>query len=122
MATKGASNHYGNSRGGKQSKQAKNISYAWAKAFNKAKKEEHTKKHASNVKVQNNQTYAAKAIRFANTVDKKNVQSFIYAKSQATCKYNVVTNEFAIITKDGYVVTYFKPGDGYQYYKEQERK
>ena len=31
MSTKGASNHYGNSRGGKQGKATNHIGYAWAK-------------------------------------------------------------------------------------------
>ena len=36
MSTKGASNHYGNSRGGKQGKATNHTGYAWAKDFNKS--------------------------------------------------------------------------------------
>lgn len=37
-------------------------------------------------------------------------------------KYNTKTNTLAIITKDGYVITYFKPTAGYKYYKEEKRR
>ncbi len=40
----------------------------------------------------------------------------------STYKYNKKTNEFAIITKDGYVVTYYKPTGGFMYYKKQTPK
>ena len=39
----------------------------------------------------------------------------------STHKYNKKTNEYAIITKDGYVVTYYKPTNGYKYYKDQKK-
>ena len=43
-------------------------------------------------------------------------------KTKATYKYNKATNEFAIVTRNGYVVTYYKPSKGYAYYKKQEIK
>lgn len=41
-------------------------------------------------------------------------------KNFSTYKYNIKTNEFAIIDKKGYVITYFKPADGYKYYLKQK--
>ena len=64
--------------------------------------------------------YAARAVKFANTVDKKNCVSFVDSEMGSTYKYNKVTNEFAIITKDGYIVAYYKPKGGYGYYKSQK--
>lgn len=40
----------------------------------------------------------------------------------STYKYNTQTNALAIVTKDGYVVTYFKPTAGYEYYKAEKRR
>lgn len=38
----------------------------------------------------------------------------------STHKYNKKI-EYAVITKDGYVVTYYKPTNGYKYYKDQKK-
>lgn len=65
--------------------------------------------------------YGQHAIKFANTVDNKNCVSFI-DKNGSTYKYNKKTNELAIINKDGTVITYFKPKDGYNYYKQQKKE
>ena len=43
-------------------------------------------------------------------------------KKGSTHKYNKKTNEYAVITKDGYVVTYYKPATGYKYYIDQKKK
>lgn len=67
------------------------------------------------------ESYASHAVKLANTVDRENCVSFIDSKG-STYKYNKVTNEFAIITKKGYVVTYYKPEDGYDYYLSQKEK
>lgn len=64
----------------------------------------------------------AHAIKFANTADRINCVSFIDPKTKATYKYSKATNEFAIVTQNGYVVTYYKPPKGYAYYKKQEIK
>ena len=68
------------------------------------------------------ESYKQHAIKFANTVDRKNCVSFVDVNSGATYKYNKKTSELAIITKDGYVATYFKPKDGYSYYKKEKDK
>lgn len=70
----------------------------------------------------NKESYAAHAVKFANDVDRKNCVSFVGAKSGSTYKYNKVTNGLAIVTKGGYVVTYYKPDKGYDYYKAQMAK
>ncbi len=67
-------------------------------------------------------SYNAHAVSFSNTVDRKNCVSFI-DKHGSTYKYNKKTNTLAIITKDGIVITYFKPANGYKYYlSEKEHK
>ena len=120
MSTKGPSNHYGNSRGGKQGHATEHISYPWAKGFNKKTLDTHFGKHAKSLGLGSKKSYAAHAVKFANVVDKKNCVSFIDAKTGSTYKYNKVTNELAIITKNGFVATYYKPGGGYDYYKSQK--
>ena len=42
-------------------------------------------------------------------------------KKGSTYKYNKKTNTLAIVTKDGYVVTYFKPAKGYNYYLSEKK-
>lgn len=66
------------------------------------------------------ESYIAHSVKFANTVDRKNCVSFIDERG-STYKYNKKTNEFAIITKKGVVVTYYKPEKGYKYYMDQKK-
>ena len=96
--------------------------YPWAKDFNKKSLDNHFYDHGKDMGFDSKESYKQHAIKFANTVDKKNCTSFVYSKTGSTYKYNKVTNEFAIITKDGYVVTYFKPKEVYDYYKKQLSK
>lgn len=122
MATKGASYRYGNTRGSNGNGQAsKHIGYAWAKEFNKSTLDYHFVKHGKTMGFESKNSYVSHAIKFANTVDRANNVSFLDNKN-STYKYNKKTNEFAIVTKNGYVVTYFKPKDGYQYYLKQKKE
>ena len=123
MPTKGPSNRYGNTNGSRHQGQAtENINYQWAKNFNNKALVKHFTDHGKNMGFESQESYKQHAIKFANTVDKTNCVSFVDSKTGATYKYNKLTNEFAIITKDGYVATYFKPKDGYDYYKKQLSK
>lgn len=120
MSTKGASNHYGNSRGGKQGKATNHIGYAWAKDFNKSTLADHFNRHGAQMGCTTKEGYAAKAVSFANRVDRKNCVSFVDRKG-STYKYNKKDGTLGIITKDGYVVSFFKPKDGYKYYLAQKK-
>lgn len=121
MATKGPSNRYGNSRGGMQGRPTQHTGYAWAKAFNKSTLADHFRHHGEQVGCKTKESYNAKAVRFANTVDRKHCVSF-KARNGTTYKFNNKTGEFAIVKKDGIVITYFKPKDGYDYYKSQKAR
>lgn len=122
MATKGASNRYGNSKGSRGSNKAtESINYQWAKDFNKKTLTKHFDDHGESMSSDSKESYKQHAIRFANTIDKNNCESFV-DKNGSTYKYNKKTNEFAIISKNGYVVTYYKPSGGYKYYKNQKAK
>lgn len=115
MSTKGASNHYGNSRGGKQGHETKHTGFAWAKEFNKNTLADHFYRHGQQMKCDTKESYAAHAVKFANTVDRKNCISYKDRRG-TTYKYNTKDNTFAIITKNGVVITYFKPKEGKSYY------
>ncbi|MBR6332760.1 MAG: hypothetical protein IKR78_06510 [Dehalococcoidales bacterium] len=66
--------------------------------------------------------YNAKAVSFANTINKEKYESFV-AKNGSTYKYDASTNRLAVISKFGIVVTYYKPDDGRAYYlKEKEKR
>lgn len=122
MGTKGPSNHYGNSSGGRQGSASKHISYSWAKDFNKRSLSKHFDEHAKHMGIDSEQSYKQHAIKFANDVDKKNYESFVDRKTNKTYKYSVKSNEFVIVDKKGYVVTYFKPKDGHSYYLKEKIK
>jgi len=120
MATKGASNRYGNARGGRSGHPTVHTGYQWAKEFNNSTLTDHFNRHGAQMNSPTETSYAAKAVSFANTVDRKNCVSFIDTKG-STYKFNKKTGELAIITSYGMVVTYFKPTDGYQYYLNEKK-
>ena len=119
MATKGASNRYGNTRGGRKGHSTNNTGFAWAKAFNKNTLQQHFKKHGTQMEAHTKESYNAKAVRFANNVDRKNCITMKDGNG-TTYKYNKKTNEFAMITKKGIVITYYKPKNGIKYFKNQK--
>lgn len=121
MATKDASNRYRQSNGSKCIGALKrNIYFQWAKDFNKKTLNKHYNEHKKNMGFDSKESYKQHAIKFANTIDRKNCESFV-DKNGSTYKYNKKTNEFAIITKDGFVIIYYKPKDSYDYYKNQKK-
>jgi len=121
MGTKGASNHYGNTKNGKQGHKTAHIGFAWAKDFNKNTLAQHFAEHGFQMGCSTPESYAAHAVSFCNTIDKENCISFV-AKNGSTYKYNRETNTLAIISKKGYVITYYKPKDGYSYYQREKMK
>ena len=92
--------------------------YAWAKAFNRSALDDHFRHHGEQMGCSTKEPYNANAVKFANTVDRKNNVSFV-SHNGTIYKYNKADGSFAIITKRGVVITYFKPKDGYDYYKAQ---
>ena len=121
MATKGASNRYGNARGGHQGYPTTHTGFAWAKAFNRSTLDDHFRRHGEQMGCPTKESYNANAVKFANTVDRKNCVSFV-SRNGTTYKFNKKDGTLAIITKIGVVVTYFKPKDGYEYYKAQKAR
>lgn len=119
MATKGASNRYGNTRGSRRGHETKNTGFAWAKAFNRSTLQRHFENHGKQMGTPTKESYNAKAVHFANNVDRKNCIT-MKSKNGTTYKYNKKTNEFAMITKNGIVITYYKPKDGISYFKRQK--
>ncbi len=121
MATKGASNRYGNTRHGKQGKITDNTGFPWAKNFNKYSLKRHVKEHMNSLGFSSEYDYVAHAVKFANYIDRKNHVSYIRPNGQ-TVKYSKKTGELVIVDKKGYVTTYFKPDKGYEYYLGDRRK
>ena len=120
MPTKGPSNHYGGSRNGRQGKKTQHTGFAWAKGFNSRTLADHFYRHGEQMGCKTKESYAAHAVKFANKVDRKNCVSFVDKKG-STYKYNIKTNTLVIVTKDGYVVTFFKPAKGYSYYLSEKK-
>jgi pyocin large subunit-like protein len=121
MSTKGASNRYGHNRNGRIGKPTKNTSYAWAKDFNIKTLTNHFIRHGEQMGCTSKESYAAHAVKFANKIDKVDCVSFV-DRNGSTYKYNKKKNILAIVTKDGYVVTYFKPKTGFNYYLNEKRR
>ena len=121
MATKGASNHYGNARHGRQGHITTHTGFAWAKGFNRVSLLKHVKEHMVSLGFSSANDYAAHAVAFANRVDRQNHISYVRRTGQ-TVKYSKKTGEFVIVDKKGYVTTYFKPAEGLIYYLKDRRK
>lgn len=122
MPTKGASYRYGNTNGSKhQGQSTKHINYAWAKDFNRGGLDKHFKDHGKEFGAHSKKEYAAKAVHFANEVDRKNYKSVVdYNKT--TYKYDPRNGRLVIVTKDGYVTTYHHTGKGFWYYPEKGKR
>ena len=116
MATKGQSYQYGNSRG----TPTKHINYKYAKDFNSKSVSRHFSEHGKEFGAKNKWDYVTKAVKFANSIDRKKNVSII-DENGSTYKYQAQTNQFAIIDKNGIIITYFKPKDGKNYYDNQKK-
>lgn len=122
MATKGASNRYGNTKGSNhQGRPTENINYAWAKGFNKNGLTKHFNDHGKEFGCSTKEEYEAKALKFANTVDKTNCKSVV-DKNGTTYKYNPKNNVLALITKDGYIISYRHYGEKVWYINKKGEK
>lgn len=120
MSSKGASNRYTTTRGGRNNTSSPHINYAWAKSFNKQLLNSHFKKHGNQMCCNSKESYNAKSVKFANTIDKKNCISYV-RKNGTTVKFNKETGVFSTISKKGIVSTYFKPRTGIIYYTNDRR-
>ena len=105
MATKGPSYRYGNSAG----KATVHINYAYAvPKYIGTNPKEHIKKHLSDFNVTTIDEYLAKAVNFGNDIDRINYDSFVDS-SGTTYKYNKQNNALLIVSKEGKIITYYKP-------------
>lgn len=115
MSTKGASMRYGNTNGAHHSGEATvHINYAWAKDFNRGGLEQHFREHGKEFGAISKQDYAAKAVHFANEIDRKHYGSLV-DKNGTTYKYDSRDGRLVIITRDGYVVSYHHTGEKFTY-------
>lgn len=118
MSTKGASNHYGNARGGNQGHKTIHTGFAWANGFDKTTLKVHVAKHGQ---LYGTNGYVAKAVTFANRVDRVNHISYV-RKNGDTVKYSKATNEFVIVDKKGKVKTYYFPKKGIKEFFNDRRR
>lgn len=114
MATKGASNRYGTPRGKNSSSNPSGVNYEWAKDFNKNSLDMHFNKHCNEFNLSSKESYKQHAIRFANTIDKKNCKAYV-DKNGTTYKFNEKTNELAIVNKGGYIISYHIVNEKFHY-------
>lgn len=105
MATKGPSNKYGNGNGSATTKI--NYPYVVPKYIGSNPKD-HMEKHFSDFNVDNATDYIAKAVNFGNDIDRVNYDSFV-DHNGTTYKYNKLNNALIIVSKEGNIITYFKP-------------
>lgn len=120
MSTKGASRRFHGTRGSKYQHPTKKINYPYAKGFNKSTLNSHFYRHGEQMGCKTKEQYEAKAVKFANKVNRRNCESFVDERG-TTYKYNKSTNEFAIITKNGVVKTYFKPKEEERYFNSLKK-
>ncbi len=106
MSTKGPSNRYGTTKGSKgKTDSTSKINYPWAKDFSKNSLNKHFNEHGNEFNCKTKEEYAAKAVHFANTINKNDCKSEV-DKNGTTYKWSKTTGEMALITKEGYVVSY----------------
>ena len=86
--------------------------------FNRNTIDSHLAKHKREVGAKSRVEYEAKAVTFANNVDRINHKSFIDERG-TTHKYSIATGEYAAVRANGTVVTYFKPREGLSYYDRE---
>ena len=120
MATKSASNRFDNSRGSKFNAGFKKINFQYVKGFNYHTLERHYRDHGK--KYGSIDAYEQRAVQFGNTIDTKKIISFVDSTTGETYKFSKKTGEFAIIDREGYIVTFFEPKEGYQYFIKQYDK
>lgn len=119
MPTKGANMRYGNTNGAHHRGEATvNINYAWAKDFSRGGLNQHFKDHGKEFDAVSEKDYAAKAVHFANEVDRQHYKSVIDYKG-TTYKYDPRNGRLAEITKDGYVISYRHTGNRFWYYSKK---
>ena len=121
MATKGFSNRYGDTRGGYGKNNPRGVNYELAKDFNHNTLNYHFEKHKNEFDSKTKESYKQKAIKFANTVDKKNCKAYV-DKNGTTYKFNNKTGELAIINKKGIIITYYKVKDDFSYVDKKGAK
>ena len=121
MSTKGSSNRYGNSRGGRNGHPTKHINYKFANSFMPTDLEGHYERHGESVNAKDKDDYKNRAIKFANTVDRKNCKSLIDING-TTYKYNTKTKELVIVTKSGIIVSYYKISSSHNKFKYVDKR
>ena len=114
MATKGASNRYGTKQGKNSPNNPHGVNYEWARDFNKYSLDIHFDRHGKEFGLSSKESYKQHAIRYANTVDKKNCTVYVDIKG-TTYKFNNKTGELAIISKKGIVISYYKVSEKFRF-------
>lgn len=125
MPTKGPSMRYGNTNGAHhRGKESNKIKFPWARGFIGSNAPSHFNDHGKELGITNEKDYVAKGVHFANTIDRKHFKSVVSFDGQ-TYKYDPNTQRVVVVTKDGYIRTYYstKGSGGFYYYpKKGERK
>ncbi len=122
MAAKGPSMRYGNTRGAHhRGEVSDDIGYQWAKDFNKGGLEQHFKDHGGEFGAHSEEEYVSKAVDFANEVDRQNFKSVIDKKG-TTYKYDPRDGRLAIVTRDGYVVSFHRVRNKFTYRDKRGKK
>jgi pyocin large subunit-like protein len=98
-----------------------NINYSWAKDFNRGGLKRHFIDHWKEFDAKTTQEYAAKAVHFANEVDRKNYKSVVDYKG-TTYKFDPRNGRMIEVTKDGYVISYRHIGGKFWYYSKKGEK
>ena len=109
MSSKGASNRYPTTSNGNHRKVSGHINYAWAKDFNNRTLNDHFKRHGEQMKCNTKEAYAAKAVKFANTIDKKHCISFV-AQNGTTYKFNKKMVPWQLYSRTGSLSPISSPG------------
>jgi hypothetical protein len=75
--------------------------------------EDHFDAHGAEFSAEDEEAYLALADEFLGGAKKQTTLEGVRRRDQATIRYDYVSQEFGILSRDGYIVTYFKPDPAY---------
>jgi len=82
---------------------------------------QHFSKYDNESGARSPEEFAAKAVHFANTVDRQNCKSVI-DYNRTTYKYDCRNGVVVIVTQDGYVISYHHSGGKFTYSPKKGEK
>ena len=86
--------------------------------FSDVTRDRHFNVHGGDYEAASAEEYESIAVNFRDSEPTANIEEFI-SEDGSTFKYDSAANDFLIYKPNGEIVTFFKPGRGLNYWKDQ---